>query len=199
MKFGATHMVNASDRDPVEQREGNHRRHAARTITFEVVGSRRQAIKAAYDMAGKSPAPCTLVGIAPFGAEAPLNAVDMVRNEKTVRGTYYGSTHAKRRYAQVRRAISGWASSTWTTWWCGATPSTKMNEAYDDMDKPARLAGASSSFSFYPCHLGELIRHLGQTGEVTVKVVETEEGVGGRHRRIRFRVFVGEQSVPAGR
>ncbi len=35
----------------------------------------------------------TIVGIAPVGAEAAINAVDMVRNEKTMRGTCYGSTH----------------------------------------------------------------------------------------------------------
>jgi Zn-dependent alcohol dehydrogenase len=36
----------------------------------------------------------TVVGIAPVGAEAGINAVDIVRNEKTMRGTYYGSTHS---------------------------------------------------------------------------------------------------------
>ena len=37
----------------------------------------------------------TVVGIAPTGAEAPINAVDLVRNEKTLRGTYYGSARSR--------------------------------------------------------------------------------------------------------
>ena len=91
MKFGATHTVNASDQDPVARvRELTGGKGA--DFTFEVFGS-AETTKAAYDMAGKS-STVTIVGIAPWGAEAGINAVDMVRNEKTMRGTYYGSTHA---------------------------------------------------------------------------------------------------------
>ena len=91
MKFGATHTVNASDRDPVAQvRELTDGKGA--DYTFEVFGS-ADTVKAAYDMAGKS-GTVTIVGIAPVGTEAAINAVDMVRNEKTMRGTYYGSTHS---------------------------------------------------------------------------------------------------------
>jgi S-(hydroxymethyl)glutathione dehydrogenase/alcohol dehydrogenase len=91
MKFGATHTVNASDRDPVAQvRELTDGKGC--DYTFEVFGS-ADTTKAAYDMAGKKGV-VTIVGIAPVGAEAGINAVDMVRNEKTMRGTYYGSTHA---------------------------------------------------------------------------------------------------------
>ena len=91
MKFGATHSVNASDRDPVAQvKELTDGRGA--DYTFEVFGS-GDTIKAAYDMAAKS-GTVTVVGIAPMGDEAPLNAVEMVRFEKTVRGTYYGSAHS---------------------------------------------------------------------------------------------------------
>ena len=91
LKFGATHTVNASDKDPVAQvRELTDGKGA--DYTFEVFGS-ADTTKAAYDMAGKKGV-VTIVGIAPVGAEAGINAVDMVRNEKTMRGTYYGSTHA---------------------------------------------------------------------------------------------------------
>ena len=90
MKFGATHTVNASDKDPVAQvRELTDGKGA--DYTFEVFGS-ADTTKAAYDMAGKKGV-VTIVGIAPVGAEAGINAVDMVRNEKTMRGTYYGSMH----------------------------------------------------------------------------------------------------------
>jgi Zn-dependent alcohol dehydrogenase len=130
MTFGATHMVNASDRDPVEQvKEITGGRGA--DYTFEVVGS-AATIKAAYDMAGKS-STVTLVGIAPFGAEAPLNAVDMVRNEKTVRGTYYGSTHAKvdmPKFAEMYRLgklnLDDLVVRRYSL--------DQVNEAYDDMD-----------------------------------------------------------------
>ena len=37
----------------------------------------------------------TVVGIAPIGAEATINGVDIVRNEKTLRGTYYGSARSR--------------------------------------------------------------------------------------------------------
>ena len=92
MKFGATHSVNASDRDPVAQvKEITGGRGA--DYTFEVFGS-AETVKTAYDMCSKSGA-VTVVGIAPIGAEAPINAVDLVRNEKTLRGTYYGSARSR--------------------------------------------------------------------------------------------------------
>jgi NDMA-dependent alcohol dehydrogenase len=92
MKFGATHSVNASDRDPVAQvKELTDGKGA--DFTFEVFGS-ADTTKAAYDMCGKS-GTVTVVGIAPTGAEAAINAVDLVRNEKTLRGTYYGSARSQ--------------------------------------------------------------------------------------------------------
>ena len=92
MKFGATHSVNAADRDPVAQvKEITGGRGA--DYTFEVFGS-AETVKTAYDMCSKS-GTVTVVGIAPIGAEAPINAVDLVRNEKTLRGTYYGSARSR--------------------------------------------------------------------------------------------------------
>ena len=92
MKFGATHSVNAADRDPVAQvKELTGGRGA--DYTFEVFGS-PETIKTAYDMCGKS-GTVTVVGIAPVGTEASINAVDIVRNEKTLRGTYYGSARSQ--------------------------------------------------------------------------------------------------------
>ena len=92
MKFGATHSVNASDRDPVAQvKELTDGKGA--DFTFEVFGS-ADTTKAAYEMAGKR-GTVTVVGIAPTGAEAGINAVDLVRNEKTLRGTYYGSARSQ--------------------------------------------------------------------------------------------------------
>ncbi|MFQ6029062.1 MAG: zinc-binding dehydrogenase [Dehalococcoidia bacterium] len=92
MKFGATHSVNAADQDPVARvKELTDGRGA--DYTFEVFGS-AETVKASYEMCGKS-GTVTVVGIAPAGAEAPINAVDLVRNEKTLRGTYYGSARSR--------------------------------------------------------------------------------------------------------
>ncbi len=92
MKFGATHTVNAADRDPVAQVKELTGGLGA-DYTFEVFGS-SETIKAAYDMCRKG-GTVTVVGIAPAGAEASINAVDLVRYERTVRGTYYGSARSR--------------------------------------------------------------------------------------------------------
>ena len=131
MKFGATHTVNAADGDPVARvKEITGGRGA--DFTFEVVGA-TATIRNAYEMAGKSGV-VTLVGIAPFGAEAPLNAVDMVRMEKTVRGTYYGSTHARvdmpkltDLYHACKLNLDELVVRRYTL--------DQINEAYDDMDQ----------------------------------------------------------------
>ena len=74
MKFGATHSVNASDRDPVAQVKELTGGLGA-DYTFEVFGS-TDTIRAAYDMCRKS-GTVTVLGIAPIGAEASIDAVDL--------------------------------------------------------------------------------------------------------------------------
>jgi Zn-dependent alcohol dehydrogenase len=131
MKFGATHTVNASDKDPVAQvRELTDGKGV--DYAFEVFGS-ADTTKAAYDMTGKS-GTVTIVGIAPVGAEAGINAVDMVRNEKTMRGTYYGSTQAAidmpklvDMYLSKKLNLDDLVVRHYSL--------DKINEAYDDMDK----------------------------------------------------------------
>ncbi len=92
MKFGATHSVNASDRDPVAQVKEFSGGQGA-DYTFEVFCS-ADTVKAAYDMCRKK-GTVTVVGITPAGAEAGINAVDLVRLQKTLRGTYYGSARSQ--------------------------------------------------------------------------------------------------------
>ena len=131
MKFGATHTVNASDKDPVAQvRELTDGKGV--DYSFEVFGS-ADTTKAAYDMAGKKGV-VTIVGMAPGGAEAAINAVDMVRNEKTMRGTYYGSTHASvdmpkllDMYLAGKLNLDDLVVRHYSL--------DQINEAYDDMDK----------------------------------------------------------------
>ena len=130
MKFGATHTVNASDKDPVAQvkelTDGKGVDYA-----FEVFGS-ADTTKASYDMTAKS-GTVTVVGIAPVGAEAGINAVDMVRNEKTMRGTYYGSTQAAvdmpklvDMYLSKKLSLDDLVVRHYSL--------DQINEAYDDMD-----------------------------------------------------------------
>ncbi len=131
MKFGATHSVNASDRDPVAQvKELTDGRGA--DYTFEVFGS-ADTVKASYDMCAKS-GTVTVVGIAPPDHEAPINAVDLVRNEKTIRGTYYGSARSRTDmptmvdlYLSGKLNLDDLVVRHYTL--------DQINEAYDDMDK----------------------------------------------------------------
>jgi NDMA-dependent alcohol dehydrogenase len=131
MRFGATHSVNASDRDPVAQvKELTGGRGA--DYTFEVFGS-ADTVKAAYDMCAKS-GTVTVVGIAPMDAEAPINAVDLVRNEKTMRGTYYGSARSRTDmptmvdlYLSGKLNLDDLVVRHYTL--------DQVNEAYEDMDK----------------------------------------------------------------
>ena len=131
MKFGATHTVNASDRDPVAQvKELTDGRGA--DYTFEVFGS-TDTIKAAYEMCAKS-GTVTVVGIAPMGAEAPINAVELVRFEKTLRGTYYGSARSQidmptmvDLYLSGKLNLDDLVVRHYTL--------DQINQAYDDMDQ----------------------------------------------------------------
>ncbi len=72
--------------------------------------------------------------VAPTGAEAPINAVDLVRNEKTMRGTYYGSTHSSVEmpklgdmYLAGKLNLDDLVVRHYSL--------DQINEAYDDMDK----------------------------------------------------------------
>lgn len=88
MKFGATHAVNASHQDAVarvkEITDG-----LGADYTFEVFGS-AETVETAYAMARKG-GTVVVVGIAPTGEQAAINPVSLVRDEKTLKGSYYGS------------------------------------------------------------------------------------------------------------
>ena len=101
-------------------------------FAFEVFGS-ADTVKAAYDMCGKR-GTVTIVGIAPTGAEAPINAVDLVRNEKTLRGTYYGSARPS---VDFPRLVDLYQSGKLNLDDLVVRHYTldQINEAYDDMDK----------------------------------------------------------------
>ena len=131
MKFGATHSVNAADQDPVA-RVKEITGGLGADYTFEVFGS-ADTIKSSYEMAGKR-GTVTVVGIAPAGVEAPINAVDLVRNEKTLRGTYYGSARGRNDMpAMVDLYLSGKLNLDDLV--VRHYTLDQINEAYDDMDK----------------------------------------------------------------
>jgi len=90
-KFGATHTINPSVQDPVERvlqlTEGRGAHYA-----FEVFGS-SQTTELAYTLTGKG-GMLVVVGLAPVNEAAAFSAVDLVRHEKTIKGSYYGSTRS---------------------------------------------------------------------------------------------------------
>src|SRR5436190_20169369 len=127
MDFGATHVVNARTRDVVE---------AVRELTngegvdfsFEAIGNPRAMTQAfrAVRRGGMA----TAVGIAALGSELSIDAGELVYQEKTLRGSYYGSTRPQAdmpRLLQLYRAgklpIDRLISRRY--------PLDRVNEAYD--------------------------------------------------------------------
>jgi S-(hydroxymethyl)glutathione dehydrogenase / alcohol dehydrogenase len=89
MDFGATHVVNSKTQDLLE---------AVRELTngegvdfsFEAIGNPR-AMTQAFQAVRRGGV-TTAVGIAALGSEMAVNAGELVYLEKTLRGSYYGST-----------------------------------------------------------------------------------------------------------
>jgi Zn-dependent alcohol dehydrogenase len=89
MDFGATHVVNAGTRDLVE---------SVRELTggegvdfsFEAIGNPKAMTQAFQSLRRGGVA--TAVGIAPLGSEMTVSAGDLVYMEKSLKGSYYGST-----------------------------------------------------------------------------------------------------------
>jgi S-(hydroxymethyl)glutathione dehydrogenase / alcohol dehydrogenase len=86
-RFGATDVVNASNTDPVE---------AIKELTgggvewaFDAYGS-AQTISQCVDILRPS-GTAVMVGLAPDGERAPIEMTTLVRNQKTLTGSYYGS------------------------------------------------------------------------------------------------------------
>ena len=88
MQFGATHAVNPSQQD-AEERVRDITGGLGADYTFEVFGSAR-TVEMAYNMARKG-GTVTVVGIPPDGDVPSIDAVSLVRQEKTLKGSYYGS------------------------------------------------------------------------------------------------------------
>jgi S-(hydroxymethyl)glutathione dehydrogenase / alcohol dehydrogenase len=89
MDFGATHLVNAKTHDLVEGvRELTNGEGV--DFSFEAIGNPR-AMTQAFECLRRGGV-ATAVGIAPAGSEMAINAGELVYLEKTLKGSYYGST-----------------------------------------------------------------------------------------------------------
>ena len=96
-QFGATDLVDATRRDPVE---------AIKELTgggvdfaFDAFGS-SATISQAVDSLGKN-GTAVMIGLAPVGERAPIDMVDLVRNQKTLTGSYYGSASPHQTFAKM--------------------------------------------------------------------------------------------------
>jgi S-(hydroxymethyl)glutathione dehydrogenase / alcohol dehydrogenase len=89
-QFGATHVINASAGDLVEQVRALTDTEGV-DYSFEAIGNPRTMSQAfnAVRRGGVAVA----IGIAPSGSETSINAGELVYQEKTLKGSYYGSGH----------------------------------------------------------------------------------------------------------
>jgi Zn-dependent alcohol dehydrogenase len=87
-QFGATHTIDARQVDPIaavtELTDGRGADYA-----FEVIGNPR-TMNQAYRMVRRG-GTLVIVGVAPTGAEVSFNASSIMLDEKTIRGSLYGS------------------------------------------------------------------------------------------------------------
>jgi S-(hydroxymethyl)glutathione dehydrogenase/alcohol dehydrogenase len=91
--LGATHTIDAREQDPVQ---------AARDLTdgrgvdyaFEVIG-RVETMQQGYDAIRRG-GTLVVVGIAPHRTTWPISPLSLVMNEKTVKGTTYGSANLRK-------------------------------------------------------------------------------------------------------
>lgn len=92
-QLGATHTVNPKEQDLLE---------AVRSLTegrgadyaFEVIG-RAKTIQQAYAATRKG-GTMVVVGLTPMGTTIPLDPLDLLRSEKTIKGTVYGTANLPR-------------------------------------------------------------------------------------------------------
>lgn len=127
--FGATHGINASQDDPIKAvQDLTHGRGV--DYAFEVI-STAKTIEQAFRMTARGGV-CTIVGVAPESARISLNPNVFTLMEKTLKGSYYGSTRPRvdmprllEMYMDGKLKIDELVSRTFTL--------DQVNEAYDAM------------------------------------------------------------------
>ena len=129
-KFGATHVVNSKEEDPVK---------AIQALTddgvdfaFDTFGHKittEQAYKAT-----RKGGTTVVVGLAPDGMGAEIPMIDLVRNQKTLVGSYYGSASPQETfgkllefYLQGRIDVGGMVTRRYKL--------EEINEAYDALER----------------------------------------------------------------
>ena len=90
MEFGATHSVNAESENLVDAVEGLTGGEGV-DYSFEAIGN--TTAMADSFRALRRGGVATAVGIAPAGAKVSIDAGELVYQEKTLQGSYYGSAH----------------------------------------------------------------------------------------------------------
>lgn len=88
VQFGATDIVNADKEDPVEAIKGLT--HGGVEYAFDTFGSVVTTTQAFQSL--RPTGVGVVIGLAPVGDVVPVDLVDLVRNQKTITGSYYGAT-----------------------------------------------------------------------------------------------------------
>ena len=131
MRFGATHTVNPTQQDAVKSvREITDGLGA--DYTFEVFGS-SETVTMAYNAARKG-GTVVVVGLAPIGDDAAIDPVSLVRQEKTLKGCYYGSSRPSidmyrmvDLYRSGKLDLDGLVTRHYSL--------DQVNQAYDDLER----------------------------------------------------------------
>jgi S-(hydroxymethyl)glutathione dehydrogenase/alcohol dehydrogenase len=142
MRFGATHTVNPTRQDALKR---------IREITgglgadyaFEVFGS-SETVRLAFEAARKG-GTAVVVGLAPVGDLASIDPVALVRQEKTLKGCYYGSSRPTmdmhrmvELYQQGKLDLDGLITRSYRL--------DEINRAYQELDRGQVGRGVITSF-----------------------------------------------------
>lgn len=129
-RFGATHAVNSRTED-VEARIAELTDGGV-DMAFDAFGH-PETTRLAYDVTRKG-GKCVLIGLAPEGAEVDIPMVNMVRDQKTLVGSYYGSASPHETFERLidfyrmgKLEIDALAMREYGL--------GQINEAYDDLER----------------------------------------------------------------
>ena len=129
-RFGATHVINSSSED-VESKVADITDGGV-DMAFDAFGH-PSTTRLAYDITRKG-GKCVLIGLAPEGAEASIPMVNLVRDQKTLVGSYYGSTSPHETFGTLvdfyltdKLDVDGLAVREYSL--------DEVNEAYHDLER----------------------------------------------------------------
>lgn len=129
-RFGATHGINSRSQDVPAVI--NELTDGGVDMAFDAFGA-PETTRLAYDVTRKG-GTCVLIGLAPEGADAEIPMVNMVRDQKTLVGSYYGSRSPHETFGKLvdfyragKLEIDGLAVRQYSL--------DQVNEAYDDLER----------------------------------------------------------------